>query len=158
MFLTATGGGVTSSQGQGQEHKKRLLIGPICLDDIPQISCLLPIVQGKDLRDSVSHPGIILECVEFRAAGEVESGVSRLGQHCGVPGGVVFLAEVNHLICKWISGVRTLISMSSSADISKIANPTSWKPCNQACPVGSETPMETVYLREREQIPELGYE
>ena len=72
---------------------RRILIGPIGLDEVPQVPCFLPVVQGNDLRDSVSHPRLILVCVNFRAAGEVESRVTGLGQDCGVPRGVVGLGE-----------------------------------------------------------------
>ena len=56
-----------------------LLIGPVLLDNVPQISRLLLIVQGEDLRDTISYSRLFLVRVEFRTAGEVESGVTRLG-------------------------------------------------------------------------------
>lgn len=53
-----------------------LSVGPICLDDVPQINRFLLVVQGKDPRDSVSHPRLILIRVDFRSADEVESRVT----------------------------------------------------------------------------------
>ena len=72
-----------------------LLIGPICLDNIPQISRFLPVVQGKDLRDPVSPLRLALVCIKRRATGEVESGVFRPGQGRGVSRRVVVLVEIN---------------------------------------------------------------
>ena len=115
---------------------ERVLVGPIGLDEIPQITCFLPEVQGNYPRDPVSHPRLILVRVKFRTAGEVESGVTGLGQDRGVLRRLVVLykdysANVNIRLSK----EHTFIVMRSSADMLKTAKPTSWKPCNQACPV-----------------------
>jgi len=57
-------------------NRKKVLLGPIILEDIPQISCFLLVVQGEDLRDSVSYSRLALVCVALRTTGEVEGGVS----------------------------------------------------------------------------------
>ena len=116
--------------------QERVLIGPIGLDSVPQVTRLLLVVQGEDPRNSVSHPRLIQVGVELRAAGEVESGITGFGQDCGVPRRVVVLDKNRSVsVCRGLPKERTLISMRSSADMLKTAKPTSWKPCNQACPV-----------------------
>ena len=87
-------GSVTREDSQIEgSPKEGALMSPIGLDKILQITCFLPVVQGNDLRYSVSHPRLILPGVELRTAGKVEGGVTGLGQKCGIFRGVVVLGE-----------------------------------------------------------------
>jgi len=74
-----------------KKPQEKVLFGPFGLDKISQITRFLLVVQGKDPRDPVSYLRLILVGVEFRAAGEVKSGVTGLGQDCGIPCSVVVL-------------------------------------------------------------------
>jgi hypothetical protein len=82
MLIAASRWGYTKeSLGEetGLAKFQGLSIGPIRLDNVPQIGGLLLVIQREDPRDSVSYSRLILPRVEFRTADKVESGVTRLG-------------------------------------------------------------------------------